>query len=91
MAYIHAQEDGLTVKGYAEVRRVTTRTVYEWLAKKPERMKAQKIEGGWRIPFPVYIPESPYVGQLITFGDGTTCEIVEISASQITARSLVAS
>lgn len=91
MAYIHSQEDGLTVKGYAAVRGVTTRTVYEWLTKKPEQMRAAKVEGGWRIPAPVYVPDSPYIGQLVTFGDGTTCEIIDISDSGITARRLASS
>lgn len=91
MAYIHPQDESLTVKGYAAIRGVTTRTVYEWLTKKPDRIRATKVEGGWRIPFPVYVPESPYIGQLVTFGDGTTCEIVDISDNGITARRLVSS
>lgn len=78
MAYIHPQEGVLTVKGYAAARGVTTRTVYEWLTKKPEQMRAVKAEGGWRIPSPVYVPDSPYVGQFITFGDGSIGEVTQI-------------
>lgn len=86
MAYILPQE--LTVKEYATARRVSTRTVYEWLTKKPEKLKAAKNEGGWRIPAPVFVPDSPFIGQLVSFGDGSVCEIVSISDSRITCRKL---
>lgn len=75
MAYIHPQE--VTVKEYAAHRRITPRAVYEYLGKKaiPD---ARKVEGGWRIPLPILAPDSPYLGQLVTFGDGSVGEITII-------------
>lgn len=39
----------LTVKEYAQVKRVTPRTVYEWLLTGKLRESASKGPGGWRI------------------------------------------
>lgn len=86
MAYIIPQE--LTVKEYADRRRVTTRAVYDYLSKKaiPD---ARKTLGGWRIPLLTLAPDAPYVGQLVTFGDGSIGEVTEVvhenSALRVTA------
>lgn len=54
--YKHRQVDdclpakrNLNVKQYAEVKGVTTRTVYEWLLAGKLRQNAVKEPGGWRI------------------------------------------
>lgn len=86
MSYILPEE--LTVKEYASRRRITPRAVYEALSKR-EIPDAQKTLGGWRIPLPHIAPDSPYIGQLLIFGDGSIGEITAISRGgtgvQITA------
>lgn len=40
-----------TVKEYAQEKRVTERTVYNWIRRNPKKHNAEKIEGVWRIYF----------------------------------------
>lgn len=78
MAYIPPQESELTVNQYAAVRKISRRTVYTWINTRRDEIGAQRTPSGWRFPMPVFVPDPPYVGQVISFGDGSVGTITEV-------------